>query len=106
MPRMSPGQRRRHLDKSGAFSSSSYTKYSNNKKGETMRLFVAGALALSGGIALAVVSPGHGAPADGVLRLKVVDSFPPGHYIGTSLPKFFMDRVTQLTNGKVQFDYY
>lgn len=38
--------------------------------------------------------------------LRVADSFPVGHYIAENMTKVWMDRVTELTNGEVKFEYY
>lgn len=38
--------------------------------------------------------------------LRVADSFPVGHYIAENLTKVWMDRVTELTNGEIVFEYY
>lgn len=38
--------------------------------------------------------------------LRIADSFPVGHYIAENLTKVWMDRVTELTNGEVDFEYY
>ena len=40
------------------------------------------------------------------LKLRVGDSFPVGHYIPENMTKFWMERVTELTDGKVAFEYY
>lgn len=40
------------------------------------------------------------------LKLRLGDSFPVGHYIPENMTKFWMERVTELTGGKVGFDYY
>ncbi|WP_370269377.1 TRAP transporter substrate-binding protein DctP [Nioella sp.] len=38
--------------------------------------------------------------------LKVADTFPPGHYIVETGTKYWMERVTELTDGEVQFQYF
>lgn len=38
--------------------------------------------------------------------LRVADSFPVGHYIAENMTKVWMDRVTELTNGEIEFEYY
>jgi TRAP-type C4-dicarboxylate transport system substrate-binding protein len=38
--------------------------------------------------------------------LRVADSFPAGHYISDQITKWFMERVTSETGGKVAFQYY
>lgn len=40
------------------------------------------------------------------MKLRLGDSFPVGHYIPENMTKFWMQRVTELTQGKVGFDYY
>jgi TRAP-type C4-dicarboxylate transport system substrate-binding protein len=38
--------------------------------------------------------------------LRVADSFPTGHYIAENLTKVWMDRVTELTDGEIDFEYF
>lgn len=38
--------------------------------------------------------------------LRIADSFPVGHYIAENMTKVWMDRVTELTNGEIEFEYY
>ncbi|RMC35613.1 TRAP transporter substrate-binding protein DctP [Paracoccus alkanivorans] len=38
--------------------------------------------------------------------LRVADSFPVGHYIAENMTKVWMDKVTELTGGEVEFEYY
>ena len=38
--------------------------------------------------------------------LRVADSFPVGHYIAENMTKIWMDRVTELTDGEIDFEYY
>ena len=59
------------------------------------------AAALCGAVAL---SSGAGAASAEVLR--VADSFPVGHYIAENMTKVWMDRVTELTNGEIEFEYF
>lgn len=40
------------------------------------------------------------------LSLRLGDSFPVGHYIPENMTKFWMNRVTELTGGEVEFEYY
>jgi len=40
------------------------------------------------------------------ITLKVADTFPPTHYIVKNGTQFWMDRVTELTDGEVQFQYF
>lgn len=44
--------------------------------------------------------------ANAAETLRVADSFPVGHYIAENMTKVWMDRVTELTNGEVKFEYY
>lgn len=44
--------------------------------------------------------------AEAAETLRLADSFPVGHYIAEGMTKVWMDRVTELTNGEVKFDYY
>ena len=55
-------------------------------------LLIAGALAPQ--VALAEVT------------LKVADTFPPGHYIVETGTTYWMERVTELTDGEVKFQYF
>lgn len=43
---------------------------------------------------------------DQVIKLKVADSVPTSNFISTDGIVFFMDRVEELTDGKVEFEYY
>lgn len=38
--------------------------------------------------------------------LRIADSFPVGHYIAENMTKVWMDKVTELTNGEIDFEYY
>ncbi|KAA8612186.1 TRAP transporter substrate-binding protein [Salipiger aestuarii] len=38
--------------------------------------------------------------------LKVADTFPPGHYIVETGTNYWMERVTELTDGEVKFQYF
>lgn len=40
------------------------------------------------------------------VTLKVADTFPPGHYIVETATKYWMDRITELTDGEVKFQYF
>ena len=40
------------------------------------------------------------------VTLKVADTFPPGHYIVETGTTYWMDRVTELTDGEVKFQYF
>lgn len=42
----------------------------------------------------------------GTIKLKVADSFPTKNYLSSEGIVYFMDRVKELTNGKVEFEYY
>ena len=55
-------------------------------------LMIAGALAPQGVVA--------------EVTLKVADTFPPGHYIVETGTRYWMDRVTELTDGEVKFQYF
>lgn len=58
--------------------------------------------AATAGLGIATAS---GATAQDI-TLKVADSFPPGHNIANHGTKWWMERVTELTDGKVAFEYY
>lgn len=74
------------------------------------------ALAIGIGLVLAFVGCGGGGGAqqgDGTQQeaqekytLKVADHFPGGHIIAKEGPKYFMERATELTNGRVEFEYF
>lgn len=40
------------------------------------------------------------------VTLKMADTFPPGHYIVETGTTYWMDRVTELTDGEVKFQYF
>ncbi|MBV8889343.1 MAG: TRAP transporter substrate-binding protein DctP [Alphaproteobacteria bacterium] len=40
------------------------------------------------------------------ITLKIGTYFAPNHYIEVNTTKFFMDKMTELTEGRVQFEYY
>jgi TRAP-type C4-dicarboxylate transport system substrate-binding protein len=46
------------------------------------------------------------ARADDTITLKMADTLPVTHYMSIDGAKFFMARVTDLTHGKVRFEYY
>jgi len=39
-------------------------------------------------------------------KLRIADSLPIGHYFAETATKFWMQRVTELTGGKIAFDYF
>jgi TRAP-type C4-dicarboxylate transport system substrate-binding protein len=43
---------------------------------------------------------------DGVITLKVADSFPTSHNLSQEGAVYWMDRVEELTDGKVKFEYF
>lgn len=43
---------------------------------------------------------------DKTIKLKIADSLPTTNYLSSEGTKFFMDRVKELTDGKVEFEYY
>ena len=54
---------------------------------------------------MAGVSSSYGA-SESVIKLKVADVFPITHPVSVTGIKPWMEKVTALTNGKVQFDYF
>ncbi len=44
-------------------------------------------------------------PSDGGVRLVLGDSYPVGHPISQNGAEYFMERATELTDGRVTFDY-
>lgn len=63
-------------------------------------------------VSLILVACGNGGTEDvsgnddESIKLKVADSFPTTNYLSTEGISFFMDRVEELTDGKVEFEYY
>lgn len=43
---------------------------------------------------------------DETIKLKIADSLPTTNYLSSEGTVFFMDRVKELTDGKVEFEYY
>jgi len=62
------------------------------------RLAAGAALMIAGALAPQV--------AKAEVTLKVADTFPPGHYIAESGTNYWMERVTELTDGEVKFQYF
>lgn len=62
------------------------------------------AKALMAGAAMLVIA--NSASAQDTVTLKIADSFPPSHPISVQGLKFWMDKVTAATGGKVQFQYF
>lgn len=52
-----------------------------------------------------IITTATAAPAQ-QMTLRVADSFPAGHYIAENMTKVWMDRVSELTEGAVKFEYY
>lgn len=70
---------------------------------------IAAALLVSsagGGTAWAQVAQDQNRPLEKKIRLRVADSFSVGHYIVEWGIRYWMDQVTQLTGGAVEFEYY
>ncbi|MBM4763221.1 TRAP transporter substrate-binding protein DctP [Bacillus sp. B15-48] len=44
--------------------------------------------------------------AEEVIKLKIADSLPTSNYLSSEGAVFFMDRVKELTDGKVEFEHY
>ncbi|MEQ8450061.1 MAG: TRAP transporter substrate-binding protein DctP [Nitratireductor sp.] len=56
---------------------------------------------------LAALGAGLAAPALAQeTTLRVADSFPSGHYVYTAATQPFMDRVSELSGGRLGFEYY
>lgn len=62
-------------------------------------------LAACGGNETSGKSEGTG-DSEETIKLKVADSVPTSNFISTDGIVYFMDRVEELTDGKVEFDYY
>ncbi|ALC85813.1 hypothetical protein AM499_08245 [Bacillus sp. FJAT-22090] len=48
----------------------------------------------------------QGNERDGVIKLKIADSLPTTNYLSSEGTLYFMNRVEELTNGKVEFEHY
>lgn len=59
---------------------------------------------LAAGLVLACLSTG--APAQEPIKLKVAGVLPTTHFMVTHGAKVWMDTVTKMTNGRVQFEHY
>ncbi|MDX5361466.1 MAG: TRAP transporter substrate-binding protein DctP [Alphaproteobacteria bacterium] len=66
------------------------------------RQTVAALVGAATGLAMLAAGAAHAE----TITLKVADSFPPNHNIANQGTKWWMERVTELTGGKVQFEYY
>ncbi|HEY8417303.1 MAG TPA: TRAP transporter substrate-binding protein DctP [Limnochordales bacterium] len=71
------------------------------KRYRRWRVWMTAALVVAG-MLLALTPAGL---AQGI-RLRVADSFPPSHYQSKDGIVVWMNRVTELTGGRVQFDYF
>lgn len=59
------------------------------------------------GFTLTAMSAALTIPSLGMAEtLRVADSFPVGHYIAENMTKVWMDKVTELTGGEIEFEYY
>ena len=66
-----------------------------------------GTCAILGTSAAMLLSLGHQAAAAAEpLKLRVADSFPASHWISVHVTRHMMQRVTELTNKQVAFEYY
>ena len=63
-------------------------------------------LSAGGGTVWAQVAQNQNRPLEKKIRLRVADAFPVGHYIAEYATRYWMDQVTQLTGGAVEFEYY
>ena len=61
---------------------------------------------LAGTAALILATLTGTAGAEDVLKLRLADSFPSGHFIGRFAVLPFIERVKELSNNTVQFEYY
>ncbi len=81
-------------------------------KGITRRDFLrfGGSLAVASATVPLVSSCGVGVAQSGSggaeYTLKVADSYPVGHPVSEGGAKYFMERATELTDGRVRFDYF
>lgn len=57
-------------------------------------------------VATALLASTAMAGTAGAETLRIADSFPVGHYIAENMTKVWMDKVTELTNGEITFEYY
>lgn len=63
------------------------------------------------GVLLLFIASGCGGEAkgnktDGTIKLKIADSLPTTNFLSSEGTVFFMNRVTELTDGKVVFEHY
>ncbi|MEO7241867.1 MAG: TRAP transporter substrate-binding protein DctP [Variovorax sp.] len=66
-------------------------------------------MALAASIAAVLASlavHGNASAAEPTIKLRLADSVPANHPISVNGTKYWMDEVTRLTNGKVQFEWY
>jgi TRAP-type C4-dicarboxylate transport system substrate-binding protein len=61
---------------------------------------------LAAGAALVIADALAPQAAVAEVTLKMADTFPPGHYIVETGTRYWMDRVTELTDGEVKFQYF
>ena len=59
-------------------------------------------MGLSAAMLFCVSQPSAAEP----LKLRVADSFPVNHWISVNITKYMLQRVTELTNKQVEFEYY
>jgi TRAP-type C4-dicarboxylate transport system substrate-binding protein len=55
------------------------------------------------GLVACALAPAH---ADDAITLKFAMAVPPSHYTAVQGGKFFMDRATALSNGRIKFEWY
>jgi TRAP-type C4-dicarboxylate transport system substrate-binding protein len=62
--------------------------------------------AIAGGVLGLVAVAVAPAQAEDVITLKFAMAVPPSHYTAVQGGKFFMDRATALSNGRIKFEWY
>lgn len=83
-----------------------------SSKGVTRRDFLrfSGSLAVASATVPLVSACGSGVAqsrsSEAEYTFKVADSYPVGHPISEAGAEYFMERVTELTDGRVRFDYF
>ena len=61
---------------------------------------------IAAAVTMAVLAGGQPAAAQSKIELRVADYLPPNHYIVRYATKYFMDKVTAATDGRVQFKHF
>ncbi|SEI90923.1 TRAP-type C4-dicarboxylate transport system, substrate-binding protein [Bhargavaea ginsengi] len=76
------------------------------KKGVLLAATAAAVLMLGACGDSSAESEGSGGDEQETIKLKVADSFPTSNYLSSEGIVYYMDRVEELTDGQVEFEYY